>query len=327
MRGERMDFLDFQRTMADRIEDEGFTEQDLASEVKKLKILHFDIDKKGVNIVSQYEGTIVFIDPRYNGEQVNRGDIWLCSVYSVSTVYNAIPLKKITASILLGLDDHLRRSIEESLWKSNRKQFEEIFKEKYSAEIYSRAYSEAAKKYEAQIKEKNLRLSEIEKNLIQSRFMMDKKVPTVQADGIQLRTDDVTEVDGPNARGDASPSVASVKQEPAPAFQWPSNYTAPGVPEMNIWDVSERNTGNYRFDIERVAADTLRCVGFPDGKYFAHISPRKNILVIRKHDYGSALCIDGRMRLSGLGELVPFKDREKLASEYNHKYGGVLVHL
>lgn len=329
MKGERMDFLDFQRTMADRIEDEGFQEEDLASEIRKLKILKFDIDKKGVNIVSQYDGTIVFIDPKYNGEQVNRGDIWLCSVYSFSTVYNAMPLKKMTASSILGLDEGLRRSMEESLWRTNRREFEEIFKERYSAEIYSRAYNEAKEKYEAQLRERDQRIAELEKELGQSRYMMQMRGPSVQNDGIQLRSDDEVDYvfDEKMEKEIIQNKIMQFHQEIVPVFQWTDNYSAPGVPEMRVLDDSRRNFVNYRFDIERVAPDTLKCDGFPDGKYFAHISPRKNILVLRKHDFGSALCIDGRIRLEGLGELVPFKEREKLASEYNRKYDGVLIHI
>ena len=147
MTGQRMDFMEFKKSMIDQFGDLGFTEEELMSEVRRLKILRFDLDKKGLNIVSQFEGTIVFIDPKYDGEQVNRGEIWLCSIRSVSTVYNAIPLRRINASILMGLDEGMRRSIVDSLWKSNRVQFEEIFKENLptweTKDFYEREISSA----------------------------------------------------------------------------------------------------------------------------------------------------------------------------------------
>ena len=327
MTGQRMDFMEFKKSMIDQFGDLGFTEEELMSEVRRLKILRFDLDKKGLNIVSQFEGTIVFIDPKYDGEQVNRGEIWLCSIRSVSTVYNAIPLRRINASILMGLDEGMRRSIVDSLWKSNRVQFEEIFKERYSEEVYARAYAEASEKYISQIREKDARITELERNLNQSMYMIRSRSPTEQQDGIQLRSDDVVETEPEKPVEKPSSYVASPSTGDAPVFQWRDGYVAPGVPELRYWDEPRNSGPEYRFDIERVAPDTLRCGGFPDGKYFVHISPRKNILVIRKHNFGSALCIEGRMRLEGLGELVPFTQKEMVVSEYNRKYDGVLVHL
>lgn len=325
LRGERIDFIDLQRSL---LENTDFSEEDLRAEVRKLRILQFDLDNKGKNIVSLHEGCIVFIDPKYNGEQVNRGDIWLCSIRSVSTVYNAIPLRKITASILMGMDDSLRHDIIDALWKTNRRAFEDIFREKYSSEVYNRARNEAREQYEAQLREKDVRISELEKEVSQGRYMLSMRASSDQQDGIQLRSDDVVATASIDQPAPVTvPVSTSVQSETAPTFQWSNNYVAPGIPEMRYWEEHAQTRRNYRFNIERVSPETLKCEGFPDGKYFVHISPKKNILVIRKHDYGSALCIDGRMRLDGLGELVPFKEREKLVAEYNQKYDGVLIHL
>ena len=48
---------------------------------------------------------------------------------------------------------------------------------------------------------------------------------------------------------------------------------------------------------------------------------------MRRHEFGSALCIDQRIRLDGLGELSLFTEKVKLVAEYNQKYDGILVYL
>ena len=147
-----------------------------------------------------------------------------------------------------------------------------------------------------------------------------------QSKGIQLRSDDP--IDETPRKSDAQTVILQDNTpEQAPTFQWTNHCMAPGIPEMRYVDVPGMTKVNHHFVIERVAPETLRCEGFPDGKYFVHISPKKNILVIRKHEFGSALCIDQRIRLEGLGELSPFTEKVRLVAEYNQKYDGILVYL
>ena len=51
------------------------------------------------------------------------------------------------------------------------------------------------------------------------------------------------------------------------------------------------------------------------------------MLTIRPNEFGSALCINRRIRLKGLGRLSPFTEKKKLVAEYNEKYEGLMVYL
>ena len=73
----RLDFMDWQRDMSNVVESNGFTQDDYREQIRRLKVLGFHIDRKGVNIVSEIDGVIVFVDRKYSGEKVLAGDVWL----------------------------------------------------------------------------------------------------------------------------------------------------------------------------------------------------------------------------------------------------------
>ena len=133
MTEERLDFMDWQRDMSNVVESNGFTQDDYREQIRRLKVLGFHIDRKGVNIVSEIDGVIVFVDRKYSGEKVLAGDVWLCSATMVGMVYYAMPLKKITSSMIMGLSDEIRDQIIDALWCSNRSEFERIFELRFQS--------------------------------------------------------------------------------------------------------------------------------------------------------------------------------------------------
>ena len=307
--------------MAAAVEDEGFTQEDYGNVVKRLHILGFHIDRKGENIVSEIDGVIAFVDKRYYGERVNVGDVWLCSAVFRNTVYYVQPLKKITSSMIMGLSDDIRNGVVDSLWRTNRAEFVKIFEERYKEQIYSQAYKEANEKNETIVKELEGRIADLSKQVEHSRMVITMKGP--EDDGIELTSDEVA-VESVDL--EMEPVRPQVREERLPAPWTQSSALAPGMPEVRLAEAPVQ-AQHVRLRVERVSEETIRCDAFEDGKYFVHINPSKRFLVIRRHDYGSAICVGGRIRLDGLGAYSTFTGKAPLMAEYNQRYGGVLVYL
>ena len=79
--------------------------------------------------------------------------------------------------------------------------------------------------------------------------------------------------------------------------------------------------------VESLAEETIYSESFIDGKYFVHINPSKRFIVVRRHDYGSAICINKRIRLDGLGTYSGFIGKCQLMAEYSARYDKMLTYL
>ena len=328
MTEERHDFLDWQRDMASTVEGGGFAEADYREQVKKLRILGFHIDRKGENIVSEIDGTIVFVDRKYNGEKVLAGDIWLCSVVMFGMVYYAMPLKKITSSMIMGLSDDIREGIIDALWKSNRAEFVKMFEQRYKEGVYQEAYSQAKKESQAIIAGLEDRVSELSKQVEHSRMILDSQGSP--EDYILLGSEE----DGAPAqavRQVAPPYEPESAQAPAedfnPVIGRRTMVSAPGMPEVRVADQLQWRAPTQRYAVERLTEETIYSESFVDGKYFVHINPSKRFIVVRRHDYGSAICINKRIRLDGLGAYSGFSGKCQLMAEYSARYDGMLIYL
>lgn len=324
---EKMDFVDWQRDMKSSI-GEGFTDGDVQSVIKRLHVLRFHIDRKGENIVSEINGTIVFVDRGYVGERVVEGDVWLCSAEFRNTVYYAMPLKKITSSMIMGLSDDIRESIIDSLWKSNRPEFAKVFAERYKDEMYDRARKEVQDADSTIIKSLQDRIADLEKQVEHSRIVIGQKSTDRAEDWIAVTSDEVEEGELEIIQAPvAAPQERPVQERPQQYWAGTPVQSAPGMPEMRYMEQGQTPVQPRGFRVERVSEETIRCDDFADGKYFVHINPSKRFLVIRRHDYGSAICVNGRIRLEGLGAYSSFDGPRQLMAEYNARYDGVLVYL
>ncbi len=172
MTEERQDFMDWQRDMTSTVESNGFTQDEYREQVRRLKVLGFHIDRKGENIVSEIDGVIVFVDRKYNGEKVLAGDVWLCSTTMKGMVYYAMPLKKITSSMIMGLSDEIRDQIINALWRSNRAEFERIFEQKYKEDVYNQAYTRANEENKTIIDGMQSKIDDLTKQVEHSRMLI-----------------------------------------------------------------------------------------------------------------------------------------------------------
>ena len=247
-----MDFEDWRMSSADEYGVRGIDREAYREAVSKLHVLSFHIDRKGENIVSEIDGVIAFIDRNYYGETVSPGDVWLCSAVLWNTVYYVKPLKKITSSMIMGLSDEIREGVIASLWKTNRREFEKIFEERYKEEIYARATEEANRKNEEIIHSLQDRISDLNRQVEHSRMVISMRESDAD-DEIVLTSD-------PVVRGESSPDQGVLPAIPVheerPPSPWVRTETAPGLPEMRFQDVSPA-VRQFRCTVERVGEETL----------------------------------------------------------------------
>ncbi len=101
------------------------------------------------------------------------------------------------------------------------------------------------------------------------------------------------------------------------------NNPAPSSKEP---DASEGMILSSRIVVKRVSPDMISSPFFTHHKYFVHISHDLKTLVIQPHDYGTVICINNVLLLSGLGKISPFREETELPSEYVPDKG-LIVHL
>lgn len=78
--------------------------------------------------------------------------------------------------------------------------------------------------------------------------------------------------------------------------------------------------------VKRVSPDMISSPFFTNHKYFVHVSHDLKTLVIQPHDYGTVICINNVLLLSGLGNISSFTEETELQSEYVSGKG-LVVHL
>lgn len=81
-----------------------------------------------------------------------------------------------------------------------------------------------------------------------------------------------------------------------------------------------------RIVVKRVSPDMISSPFFTGHKYFVHVSYDLKTLVIQPHDYGTVICINNVLLLSGLGNISSFSGETELPSEYVPEKG-LVVHL
>ncbi|MDO5854033.1 MAG: hypothetical protein Q4Q62_08395, partial [Thermoplasmata archaeon] len=162
------DLIDLQKEL-------GIKPGEMSAVASRLHVLRFDWDKKGVNVVSSLDHVIVFVSPHYNGDQPEIGDVWLCSVEPHSSVFWAYPLMRITSSFLMGLSDGMREEIYDSLWATNRKEFEKEFEKRYRESAMVAAREQLEKSHRAEIAGMQARIEALKTENEQNRILLQSR--------------------------------------------------------------------------------------------------------------------------------------------------------
>lgn len=287
------------------VEGTPFTEEDLEAETNKLQVLVFRLDGKGQNVVSSINGTIVFVDRWYSGEKVNVGDIWLCSVRYTGTVYHAMPMKRITVDLIMGMSETLRGSIVDALWTTNRKDYEKLFEEKYKDELHKQVTEEANRESRQIISRMQSRIDTLTKQVEQTNYMLMNS----GEDEIVLSSEEPENPQavypgqgGARTGGYADAAVASQVQQ--------MQYRPQDMPVK----------------VERLSEDTLYSDAFVDGRYKVYVSPNYKTMTIAPCRVGMSVCSRKRIVLSGLDRIAPFTEQRTLPTERNED-GAIVVYL
>ncbi len=331
--GDKVNILELKRQYQDVLEPEGFNENDLAKVTKRLHILHFHPDRKKTDVVSEIDGKIVFVMWNYK-DMVAVDDVWLCSVKENNTVYDAMPLLKITAATAMEFSDSVRAQMLDALWEKNRSAYEKTFAEQYQKKVHDRAFEESESRHKDIIDTLQRENSRLHNELDKSRYIIDSR----NSDELEFEEEILLGVPPAPVLGAceeeeeiilAKPSSAAVPDEQAPPMRYINPVQSiPGLPEMRVLEGLPRSEQIPRkFNVERIGPRTLYCESFTDGKYFVHINMSKKFLVIRPNGYGHALCINHRMVLSGLDDLSSFVGPKQLMAEWDARYDGLLVYL
>ena len=279
------------------VEGTPFTQEELEAETSKLQILVFRLDGRGENVVSSIDGTIVFVDRWYSGEKVNAGDIWLCSVRYTGKVYHAMPMKKITVDMIMGMSEGLRNDIVDALWNTNRKDYERLFEERYKTEIHNQVLEEANKENRQIVSRMQARIDTLMKQVEQTNYLLMNS----EGDDEIILTSDIEE-----------PIISYTSQMPS----YPVTDDVQRMQAIHSYDDSLFSQSHSHLPkAERISADTIYCEAIADGRCKVLISPDYKTLVVTKCSSGMVICSKSRITLKGLERVSPFTERKKLFVE------------
>lgn len=329
MTEERFDFVDFQKKMAEFGIEEVVANDFIERTKKKIYFLTFTLDRKK-NITSRINGYITFVDSKYPGK-VEAGDVWICTAESTGEVYYAMPLYKVTPSFLMNLDNGLRTDMMDHFWKRNKAVFEKEFADKYKDEVHDQAIKEARADLEGIIAGLQERVASLQSQLDQSNMLLSQSNSVIEKSEskmIDLGSDicgDYIDLGSESVSDDAV--VYSSENTDPPIIPSSYNSPAPGIPEIRVPEQRANVTKPLRYKVERTGKETIYSESFTSPKYFVHISPDANLLVIRPNDFGSALCLNKQISLKGLDGFAEYTGKKELMAEYSERYEGMIVYL
>lgn len=288
-----VNLLDMQREP----EKYGIDPETIENYEKKLEILTFESnEKKGYGVVSFVRGIPVFPDDASKA-QINEHETWFCELKRKENVFNARAIVKIDNSFLFELKPDKRDLIVDILWNSHRDSLEPHFDKKYQS-TRARLESDSIQRYEQEVEKLKTRIDELEK----------------------ISTDDKKIIESLQNRGN-QPAINDT------TMMHKTTSSPPGFPLFDEYSNIPEYRNLHKLVVKRLEPDIIFSDSFTKTRYFVHMSRDKKLLLIRPHEYGDAICINGRINLIGLGATIPFDTQKELNSEYSPTYGGTLVHL
>ena len=208
-------------------------------------------------------------------------------------------------------------------------ELESDFAERYKDEIYDAAIRQARSELEGKIRGLEDKVSELEIQAEQNRIMSQNAAVTEDRPMmIELGSDDesVSTIELGSVTVEIGEQPAAYVPPAPPAIPSAYRNSTPGIPEIRVPEKTP-SVKNMVFSVERTGEETLYSESFTDAKYFVHISPDCNLLVIRPNEFGKVFCMNRRLRLKGLNKLSAFTGPKRLVAEYNERYEGMIVYL
>lgn len=285
----KLDFYDFVR---DQGEEYGIDPADIYQAVERVEVLYFERDRNN-NIVA-YQGGRKIVPDRQSGYIISENQLWICSLTSGPGlgISYAKPLKEIDAPFLYSLlPEHIDRMVDK-IWEKNKATLEPQLDQKYQDQIeetISRRVEEEKAALHQQMESMQETIDSLERTEAEDKSIIES---------LQTRLEERESiVSAPVAPGEEPHSLSPLS--------------------MKLIDLRVRRTG----------PDVIESEHFIHPRYFVHASADTRILVVRPHESGTVICVDGKIRLQGLNFIMPFTQEQDMVADYSSQYGGIRILL
>lgn len=295
---DRMDWYDF---IAENNSKYGTTDEDWEP-LRDSAIVTFDYDTRN-NVSGKWKGMTVYRDGYYENT-ILPGETWICTLTlnpRSGSNYFAKPVQKVDASFLYELKKDQLDELSEVLWERNRAILEPILEERYRDEVrvqLDRVTEDIRQTYETRVAGHEQTIAELEATSAENERIirsLQDKVEALTAENGALRTRAPSPVQG---------------QTPAPA------------PAQSLTEIPVP-----RSVVMRTGPDTLESPAFTKSRYMVHLSADHKLMAVRPDDRGNVVCMNNTIQLLGLSFVSPFSEEYEMTSEYNSRYGAILIHL
>jgi hypothetical protein len=290
-------------------EDQDVYDQKFGSLVKDMDrymVLEFEVNRKfkGISGLVAFtdDNSMVFLRSGYE-EVVRPGEIWLCSVSkNENGIKYARPMDQVTLSMLMQMNENLRRAIEDSLWERNRQVYEDAFRQRFMVEEYARVRSEIDEESRKTVSDLESRIHELEIQLEQKQFALESMSVGMDDEEITLSSEPLraTQQQGATQYRDAEPLRA---EEPG------------------------RQPLPRAFKVRRFGPRSFQSEYFTGRRCFVHISPSRKYVLVRFHDDGNIYCFNHTISIGGLERISDYVEGAEYNAEYSKRYEGILINL
>lgn len=285
-----VDFIDMQKNP----ELYGIDPKSIEDLDNQIDIITFKDDKKS-GLMARYKGKRVQLEWEFQNT-VQKNETWLCVLNSRDTGIKAEPIQKIDAAFFFQLKSQQVEVIANILWETHKDSLMPTLEERF-LENRESTESETIKKYIQEIEKLKSQIDQLEDSAA-----ADKKI--------------IESLESDNVKGIKTSNSLNKPIESPPNFPNFDDFTS----SLDYCMVQNAI-------VKRIRPDIIFSDSFVRTRYFVHISKDRRLLLVRPHEYGDAICLNGRIELTGLGSLVQYDSPKELVARYNPTYGGLLINL
>ncbi len=283
--------------------DTGFAR--LIKDLDRYTLLEFEVNRKfgGKGLVAYTDDNSMVILRSGYEDIVRQGEIWMCSVTKNDNgIRYARPMEQVTLSMLMQMNENLRRAIEDSLWERNKSAYMDAFRERFAEEEYSKIREEVEKENRKKIGDLEAKISELETQLEQKKFALETMAADSSKEEITLTSEPVR-----------SPRPAA---QPWTPRDEPLRLEKDGFPYLP-----------RAFKVRRFGPRSFQSEYFTGRRCYVHISPSRRFVLIRFHESGNIYCFNSTISIGGLEKISEYVEGAEYNAEYSKKYEGILIYL
>lgn len=262
-----------------------------------LHVLRFMENRRGGDpIALAHDGRPVFPDKYRGGDDVLPGETWLCDVTAKNeTTRFAAPVWRIDRDILSDLSALHQRRIAEALVED-------------AADVLKPLLREIAADGGIQMEDDTGRLvAELENlrgHVSELEEQYDDAAVRVRQQELEIRTLRQQVQERGNGPVDGSTGTAA----DAPAVGW--------------LDLADTRSDEL---VVRLNDDVLESRAFTADRYYGHVSPNSQVLFFKPHQNGNLPCVNGRLTVPQLSQVLPYEDAQEYTAKYDARHGGWFV--